>query len=1808
MATVPEYVFRIPGSAESTGRGTRVTVSATRAAGAAQTLRAREGDVIALTIANGPTLQLHPANAALLLRSQRGAAGRGGSTPQSPDDVIEVEASLAFDGPPADGAASRGLITRVVLQAVELVTGPLLGAAAAMTAQAAVARLEAATSPGVHALQPDTLPSFKGRQPLQAIAPSTQPMLVFVHGTFSSLSGTFGELWRRHPRLVERLFAHYRGGVYGLDHHSVTQTPFQNARLLLDALPADARVHLVTHSRGGLVAETLARGARTDGQAPFDAADLRLLDGSAYAAHRSELAALNQLFAAKRPRIERIVRVASPARGTLLASGRLDAYLGALQWGLDKAGLEVLPELVDFAAAVARERKDPTSLPGLEAMVPGRPVTTVLTRPDVELASELRVVAGDIQGDSVLSWLKVLLTDAYYLTEHDLVVNTNSMYGGQPRVARPSFVFERGAQVSHFRYFSNDSSAQAVVDALTLDAPTQFRPVGALSWDGRASDGLRALRPQIANTGRRPAAFVLPGIMGSHLKVGGRRIWASPAALFFGGLSKLSYPGAKVEPEEPMNSHFGDLMEDLSDAYDVVPFAYDWRLPIEVSAKKLADAVDQELAARADQGLPVRILAHSMGGLLVRAMEIVAPAVWQRFLAQPGARIVLAGTPNRGAFAPLLALSARHPLVNTVELLDTCTSWKELRGMLGNFPGLLQLQALQGGGLDLTQRPHWQALAAADAAAPMPEAEWHDERRHPKRPWGLPTQQALDALRTLRGQLDARLPSYQRLGRTMVQVAGSAAQTIVDLRTGATGVEFVASSAGDGTVPWDSLHLPGVACWRVHAEHGDLLRERSAFRAYRELLDSGTTSALPALEADAARGAAAGAASVASLRGWVPVRSPYPPTLGEITAAALGSGLQPPAATLVAEAARMPLDVQVMHGDLKHVREPLLIGHYRSEALSGAERALDAWLGGMLTRALNLGGYPSRHGEQQVFVNCRSGANPFAARPLPRPEAVIVVGLADEDELTPQRLEESAAAAAIAWSQHRAQRSDGVPATLELASVLVGTGGWRVDVAQAAIALVRGVCTANERLADEGLPVVARLTLVELYGDRASTAHSALADLALQQKVPLRLQPHVVSGDGGRPRPVERGYRGASYDLVHIATGEKANAELSFALHTGRARSELRAQSTQRRLVDRLVASAESEPMHDAQLAHALFNMLVPLELRPALAASTSLFLSLDPDAARIPWELLRDSARGDGSEPFAVRSRMIRTLRLQEFRRDPVDNRQLLDVLVIGEPLCGDDYARLPEAQAEALAVAEQLVPRFEVELLADRPDARRILQTLHAREWRIVHIAGHGDYQAESDVLPGEQRYGGVVLEGGTFLGAKEIAGLSTVPELVFVNCCHLGKIDGPAGRAGPPNIGRTEFAATVAEQLMRIGVRCVVAAGWAVGDEAAREFALQFYGALLSGRTFADAALAGRQAAWAHDAQGNTWAAYQCYGDPGWTLRSTAGEAADAGRSGAPYLPRTPTRADLFVALEELRWEARNLAGTDDAARLATRLQAYEQRDAAVWGARGDVAEAFGLAWGELGDLRRSAGWLERAVRAVDGRATLRAREQLANMRVRDAVGRDDVAAIEAALADLDAMIAEQPTSERLSLRGSAHKRLALIACRARRPSAGAVMARLQAMLRAYTEAAELARVSGEKEVFHPRTQTACAILLVQLMAGAPLCSQALRAALVDARDALVAADAGAPDFWSAVGAAELEVYRHVAIERLDRPDTDIAGMLARVAERDTSVRKWASVRDTFDTLVRVMRLAGADKQQIAAARKLLVQVQAFSGRTS
>jgi hypothetical protein len=368
--------------------------------------------------------------------------------------------------------------------------------------------------------------------------------------------------------------------------------------------------------------------------------------------------------------------------------------------------------------------------------------------------------------------------------------------------------------------------------------------------------------------------------------------------------------------------------------------------------------------------------------------------------------------------------------------------------------------------------------------------------------------------------------------------------------------------------------------------------------------------------------------------------------------------------------------------------------------------------------------------------------------------------------------------------------------------------------------------------------------------------------------------------------------------------------------------------------------------------------------------------IELDRSTAALPWELLDTDAgkKGWGARsalPWALNSKLIRKLRVERFRRDVVDATQEDNILVIGEPRCdANQYPPLPGARREAHAVSKVALavsggmPGERVVTLADNNDAQTIINALFARNYRIVHIAGHGK----------GGKHGGVVLSGvNTVLGSDEIRALRVVPELVFLNCCHLAKDNGISPLA---QYDRAAFAASIAEELIRSGVRCVIAAGWAVEDVAAERFATTFYNTLFRGARFIDAVGKARYAAWEANRKGNTWAAYQCYGDPEWSWRrnTDAPPVAPAEEIGG-----ISSAVNLILVLEGLATEADH-APSAELQRHAVRLDYLATSFGDRWGEQGEVADAFAKAYVAVQDRPRALQWFEKARAASDGGASL------------------------------------------------------------------------------------------------------------------------------------------------------------------------------------------------------------------------------------
>ena len=94
------------------------------------------------------------------------------------------------------------------------------------------------------------------------------------------------------------------------------------------------------------------------------------------------------------------------------------------------------------------------------------------------------------------------------------------------------------------------------------------------------------------------------------------------------------------------------LLAQLDRSWDVLPFPYDWRLPIADERRVIwpHDLEDKGVAIGGDR--PVHFVGHSMGGLVARAFLIQHHAEWARGTG----RFVQLGTPNWGSFAMPLAV------------------------------------------------------------------------------------------------------------------------------------------------------------------------------------------------------------------------------------------------------------------------------------------------------------------------------------------------------------------------------------------------------------------------------------------------------------------------------------------------------------------------------------------------------------------------------------------------------------------------------------------------------------------------------------------------------------------------------------------------------------------------------------------------------------------------------------------------------------------------------------------------------------------------------------------------------------------------------------------------------------------------------------------------------------------------------------------------------------------------------------------------------------------------------------------------
>ncbi|MDQ8020936.1 MAG: CHAT domain-containing protein [Moraxellaceae bacterium] len=1520
------------------------------------------------------------------------------------------------------------------------------------------------------------------------VAAQAGPMLVLIHGTGSSTVGSYKDLraagaaegdWQR---MTER----YGDRVFGFEHRTFSESPIDNALLLAETLPAGARLSLMTHSRGGLVGDLMCL-AGLDEEAirayrrnlPRGKKESRLerrLREKVAADEQAKLRRLVKLLDSKRFIIERYVRVASPARGTTLLSDNLDVFLsGLLTLTVKAAGLFtgptgslLLSAFKRIVLEIAEKRIEPHLVPGIEAMLTDSPLTTLLAHAQRRPGLAMAVIAGDIEGGGVLKRLGAMFTDWMFfdLADNDLVVDTESMYAGLAVRSPPPYLFDQGESVTHFGYFANRRTRSALTDWLTVAQPEDlesFAPPGLRMEPTPQLARERAATRAAPVPDSRPVVIFLPGIMGSHLELfdeeggegnAGDRIWFDPVALFSGGLGKIRMGGqnaaARVRAEALFDMFYGDLASHLELSHTVVRFPYDWRRPVPELADELAKVLAATLKLHPSQ--PVRVLAHSMGGLVTRAMIARHDTLWGETMNRRDSRFVMLGTPNNGSHLMVETLLGKSATIRNLARLDMGHDLQGVLDIVAGFPGSLQL----------LPRPGFRDRAGEQRDDYFNVATWEALRVLSRDRWfgdavaGVPVADTLTLAREL---WDAVLPDNNvPFPDKVCYVFGQADNTPCGLRLEGERIKMLGTPEGDGSVSWLSGkldNLPPERCWHMDADHAALTNTADHFEAIVELLARGETAGLGRLPVSRSATAAM-------------VAYDAPPPVLPLSAEEVARGLiggKPRRRRSKVARENEALQVAVRAMDLRFAQQPVMCGHYIGDPIAGAEAAIDGSLtGGALSKRERLGVYAGEIGTCAVVMQARTKED--ALRGTGR--GAVVVGLGEFGELTTAKLTETARGGVLRFLLHTHDREAGMAQPgapvrkLTLCSLLMGhNSSTTISLEESISAIVAGACAANRQflaaMPDARLQV-GRLEFIEMFQDVAISAAHAVRNLPQRMAAELRrldarldCSASLQEGVGARPRLAVRENFGY-WPRLTVTSATPADKEgnviaerLRYIFSSDRARAESVEPQRQPGLIESLVKQAIRTEQTNADLSRLLFQLMVPVDYKAVAREMERLLLMVDGYTANLPWEMLQAE-----DEPMVLKTAVVRQLVSTRFRRnvqsvgsktaciivDPSTQgyRSHFGRIPVGAVLTPetDCLPALPGAVEEGDEARRILEARgYDVEYVPSGMAALDVLSRAFRRPSRILMIAAHGVYRERA--ADGSERTG-VVLSDGMLLSAAEIGQLETVPDLVFLNCCHLGEVDSTPLEAN-------KLAYSVSRELIEMGVRCVVAAGWKVNDQAARVFATTFFDRFVrEGMPFGDAVAQARRATYYEVPGCNTWGAYQAYGDPGYVL-----EPGEGSLDAAPPVPVSPS--ELVASFAAMRTDASHHRSRVVEARRAVtdRLRGVP----AAWLERSDVQEAIAQFYADIGpeaftDARDAC---LKAIAADDGSGvSVRLFELLGNIEARLAVQRNDslsdalrVDMLDAAVRRLQALVelsrdAGGINRERYVLLGSALKRKA------------------------------------------------------------------------------------------------------------------------------------------------------------------------------
>ena len=386
------------------------------------------------------------------------------------------------------------------------------------------------------------------------------------------------------------------------------------------------------------------------------------------------------------------------------------------------------------------------------------------------------------------------------LVDNDLVLESPTVSRHHAELVRRGYDFVLRDLGSSNGIWIGDRKVQEV----DLDDGIQVR-VGAYQLvfkKGFTEEALTMVAPQTVQASpRRPVVFV-PAFMGSELWLGSQRIWPGVRTLFKEPEIFTYTPDSKVEARGLLGevvlvpnivkleqyNRLGDyLVEELGyeRGRDFFEFPYDWRQDVRLSARQLAQAIEN---------WPIRppfiLIAHSLGTLVSRYyVERLGGKEKVR-------RMLLMGGPHAGT--PTAATN----LVLGPNLLPFGLMGEQLRQVLSSFPSTYQILPTYPCAVDQNSQP----------INMLEDEKWVSEERVP----------LLRMAREFRRELGSTysVPTVSIFGYGINTPSGLKVQR--DSSGHWLQVSLDNKPSGDNTIPERSAILPQTEIHPVSQHHGSL--------------------------------------------------------------------------------------------------------------------------------------------------------------------------------------------------------------------------------------------------------------------------------------------------------------------------------------------------------------------------------------------------------------------------------------------------------------------------------------------------------------------------------------------------------------------------------------------------------------------------------------------------------------------------------------------------------------------------------------------------------------------------------------------------------------------------------------------------------------------------------------------------------------------------------------------------------------------------------------------------------------------------